>query len=198
MQGQTLPQEIYFLGRCDQKGHSGNGFGEVAIKFQSEDLPERAGDLYLSGGGRINRPAEGIFDLLLLTLAEPAEGEPWPRWDEIFEPFANPYVQVEELGRVQLLREGSHCNVGTEKVTRSYTFTVSAQLAPRDAADFDALMRDDHDESAVRCRRLLALTLAGQHKVMLALRSVQQELDLDGDAGGGEGAADERQGNLGV
>lgn len=198
MDGQTLPPEIYFLGRCDQKGGGLPGFGEITISFRSEDLPQRAGDLYLARAGRINRKAEGIYDLLLLTLAEPLEGEPWPRWDEILEPFANPSVLVEELGRVELIREGGQCNEGGDKVTRGYTFTVQTVVATKDPNDFDDLMRDDHDYAAIRNRRLLALALAGQFKVVIALRAIQRELPLEeGNDGADAGAnSDGRQQGL--
>lgn len=199
MQGQTLPEDIYFLGRCDEKGFTGKGGGEIQIKFHSEDLPERSGDLYLASGGSITRPGGGIFDLMMLKLVEPLPGEPWPRWDEIFEPFANPGVEIEELGRVELVREAATCSENGTTVKRGYTFTVAAVVGTKNADDFDHLMRDDHDDSAVRCRRMLALALAGQHKVMLGLRSLQLEMDLDGDQQEGtEAPADERQGDLGV
>lgn len=197
MQGQLLPEDIYFLGKCDSKGGTLAGHGEITIKYQSEDLPQRAGDLWLSKGGRINRPAEGIFDLLILTLVEPQEGEPWPRWEEILEPFCSPHVAIEEVGRVELIREGSYCNVGENKVTRNYTFTVQAVVAPKDPDDFDALMQDYGDEKAVRSRRLLALGLAGQYHAMIGLRSIQGALDLEDDAAA-ETQTEGAQGNLGV
>lgn len=198
MQGQTLPPEMYFLGVCDQKGGSLAGGGEIKINFASEVLPERAGDLYLSKNGRLNRAADGIYDLLLLTLNEPLEGEPWPRWEEIFEPLCDPSVHVEELGRVELIREGGSANIGGEKVIRGYTFTVQAIVASKDPNDFDALMSEHVDQAAVRCRRLLALSLAGQFKVMIGLRAAQGELDLDDDATAANGEEDTRQGGLGV
>lgn len=177
MQGQQLDPEVYFLGRCDQKGGTLAGFGEIAVKFASKDLPERAGDLYLSAEGRISRAASGVYDLLLLNLQDPAEGEPWPRWEEIIDPFANPYVTIEELGRVELVREGGSCTAGG----RGYTFTLQMVVATKKAEDFNDLLDATHDEAAMLCRRRLSLFLAGQYKCVLCLRDPQQDLPL-GDA----------------
>lgn len=176
MEGRELPADFYFMGKCDQKGFTGKGFGEVKIKIQSDTLPEQPGELYRSCLGKSARPGEGIYELLRFKLIDPAKGEVWPRWEDVADLLDDSHVAVESLGRVELLQETSARTEAGDKVIQTYTFVVSAQVSTKTADDFDKLMRDDSDDNAVRARRLLALTLAGECRGMLALRDVQPDM----------------------